>query len=172
MMRRATVTIGLVLGLCSGPLWAGGDPTVEFLPDDPKMTQAQADAGTTLNRFLTHALNANGLGYPPNASVKVAFETPERGAQAAEVIWVARLKREPDGFSGELANEPAALPGLHLGDPVRFTRDQIRDWAWQDAASGKLFGHYTTRVIVTGLPAEQAAAILQILSQDPLPSHW
>ncbi|WP_421703511.1 YegJ family protein [Aliiroseovarius sp.] len=169
-MRRAALSAGLILSLLAAPLWAA-DPTVDFLPDDPRMTRAEAEAGGTLDKFLAHALNEHGLGYP-NANLKVAFATPELGTKAAEVIWVARIRRDGDGFSGELANEPAALPGLHLGDRVPFSRDQIRDWGWKDHITGKLFGHYTTRVIVLELPAAQAAPVLEILSDTPVPSHW
>ena len=170
-MRPLLFSLALGLApLSPAPLWAG-DPTVDFITGDAEMSAAETEAQANLDRFLAHALNGAGLGRP-NADLKVAFPVTGHGNAEAEVIWVSRFKRDAGGFSGELSNEPNAMPGLHLGDRVTFTRDQIRDWGWMDGASGKLYGHYTTRVITRHLPPEQAAPLLELLSPQPVPSGW
>lgn len=158
------------LGLAALPVFAG-DQTVDFADDHVGMSQAQTTAATTLDRFLAHTVDANGRAVE-TADIKVAFDVKNAGGASHEVIWVTAFIQDGDQFRGKLSNEPNAMPGLHLGDMVEFSRDQVRDWGWYDATAGKLYGHYTTRVIVKELPAEQAAQIQALLSADPVPSGW
>jgi uncharacterized protein YegJ (DUF2314 family) len=63
------------------------------------------------------------------------------------------------------------MDGLNAGDAVAFTTDMVRDWSITEA-NGRMWGNYTTRVIVPQLDAETAAALGAMLSPDPVPSDW
>lgn len=146
-----------------------GDEITQFSPDDPKMNAAIGEARKTLPSFLGYAF-ASGNTAPANTSLKVAFPTQNDGH---EIIWVDSLQRSgANAFKGKLANAPNWLPGKKRGSPVRFTADQIRDWNLADPATGKLFGNYTTRVMLPHLPADQRQQIKSILTSKPLPKGW
>lgn len=144
-----------------------GDQVVDFGGDDPTMNAAMADAMSTFPLFLANAVDTQGAGLP-GTSVKVSFEVDG----GTEVIWVGPFITQGGGqMAGLLANQPNFMPGLNAGDPVQFSQDMVRDWAIQ-LPDGKLWGHYTTRVVVTQLPAAQAEQIKAVLSQTPVPANW
>jgi uncharacterized protein YegJ (DUF2314 family) len=63
------------------------------------------------------------------------------------------------------------MPGYQLGDHVRFTRSQIADWSVLEA-DGRMYGHYTTRVLIDRLPREEADQIRDLISPQPMPEAW
>ena len=146
-----------------------GDEMTQFSDEDPKMNAAIAEARKTLPQFLNYAF-ANGNKAASNTSLKVAFPTKTNGA---EIIWVEALQRKTaSSFQGQLANAPNWLPGKTRGSSVSFTTDQIRDWNVVDPSTGKLFGNYTTRVMLPHLAADQRRQIKAILTSKPLPNGW
>ena len=74
-------------------------------------------------------------------------------------------------YIGYLANDPNHMPNKQIGSKVHFSAQQIRDRGYF-GANGKLFGHYTTRVLVKTLPQNQAKPILDLLSDYPVPNRW
>lgn len=158
-------TITLSLG---APSWAGDD-TVGFDLDDDVINAAKAEAKNSFPLFLGQATDADGVSVG-NAAVKVAFEIkpPEPGL---EVIWVAPfVAYDANTFAGLLANEPNDMPGLSAGDAVRFTADMVADWSWT-GPDGKLYGNYTTRVMLPQLGAS-ADALRERLADSPVPDAW
>lgn len=151
-----------------------GDETVQFDADDPLMTAAVSAARETLASFLDHT-RGNGAWLHPDAEMKVALHTTVAARQlydvAVEIIWVSDIKRNGKNFTGRLANAPNMLGDLQFGDQVSFTQAQIRDWSLP-GADGRMFGHYTTRVVLDRLPPEQAAGYREYLSENPAPSGW
>ena len=103
------------------------------------------------------------------AMVKVAMPTSD---DQIEVIWVEPFKGlGGDKFVGLLANAPNDLPGREQGSEVQFTRDQVQDWSfWGD--DQRMYGNFTTRVMLPHLDADQAAQLRAILSHSPLPNGW
>jgi len=134
------------------------------------MNTAIEQARNTLNVFLANVLDAKGESQP-DTTLKVSFQVdaPDNGH---EIIWISGFFRNTEGhFIGYLANEPNYMPGKQIGSKVHFTAHQIRDWGYFDA-DGKLFGHYTTRVLLKEMPQDQAKPILDLLSESPVPSRW
>lgn len=160
--------IGVFLSL---PLMAhAGDPVVTFDDDDPAMNTAMEQARSTLDIFLTQVINEKGALHT-DATLKVAFKVTAPD-YSDEIIWVSDISRTPNGsFTAYLANEPNYMENKRLGSEVRFTADQIRDWGYFDT-DGRLYGHYTTRVLVKRLHNKQAKPILEVLSDKPMPKAW
>lgn len=151
----------------SGPQ-GDGDTVVSFDTQDQTMNDAMAEAQASLDLFMANATDAAGTG-SPDASVKVAFETTDGGT---EIIWVGTFEStNGTNFSGQLANQPNFMGDLNIGDTVSFSRDMIRDWGIPQS-DGRLYGHYTTRVIAATLPADEAAQLNAILSPSPVPADW
>lgn len=145
-----------------------GEDVVVFSDDDLRMSTAQDTAQKHFSRFLDHVLNDQDQARA-DAAVKVAV--PLEGEAGTEVIWVTPFARRDGLFIGALANEPRFLTGLVAGDVIAFDGGQVRDWSFY-GPDGKMYGSYTTRVILADLAPEQAARIRALLSTNPLPSDW
>lgn len=145
-----------------------GDPIINYEKNDPRMSAAITEAQGTLGIFLTNTLGANNMSLE-GSSLKVSFDAADYGD---EIIWVSDFSHTSKGrYVGYLANEPNHLPDKHNGSKVSFDTDQIRDWAYY-STNGKLFGHYTTRMMVKTMPQKQAKPILDMLSDHPVPESW
>lgn len=160
----------LIVALGVAPLWAQtkpdaqGDPITSFEEQDAVMNAAMAEAASTLPLFLLSAMTTDGQGLP-TAMLKVAMPAVGGGT---EVIWVDGIARTATGFTGYLANQPHYLGPLSRGDFVEFSRDMIADWAIT-SPTGRLYGHYTTRVIAR-LPGNEY--LWDVLEPQPLPPGW
>jgi uncharacterized protein YegJ (DUF2314 family) len=169
---RALVCAGLAaLALCAcGPAQTAapaangkGDEVVNFAGGDAEMNAAIAAARKTLPVFWKH-LEA----HPEMAedhSLKVAMPVDGGGR---EHIWVGHIQAQGGKITGQLANAPDSLPGLKLGSPVSFTQDQISDWSY--TKGGKLYGHYTTRIVIKHIDPAEAAQVRAMLSENPVES--
>lgn len=145
-----------------------GDPIIGYEKNDPKMNAAITEAQGTLGIFLANTLGPKNISLE-GSSLKVSFDAADYGD---EIIWVSDFSHTSKGhYVGYLANEPHHLPGKHNGSKVRFDTQQIRDWAYY-GENGQLFGHYTTRVMVTTMPQKQAKPIRDMLSDHPVPESW
>jgi uncharacterized protein YegJ (DUF2314 family) len=168
---RALFCVGLAaltLGACGpaqiapspGQGVAAEDKVVNFGEDDAEMNAAIAAAHKTLPVFWKH-LQAHP-GEP--SSLKVGLVS----SNGHEHIWVSEIRVKGDKITGRLANDPDDLPGLKLGSPVSFTEDQISDWAYEK--NGKLYGHYTTRIVIKHIDPAEAAPVRAMLSENPVES--
>ncbi|HHS94322.1 MAG TPA: DUF2314 domain-containing protein [Rhodobacterales bacterium] len=147
----------------------GDESVVSIADDDPAMVDAIETARGHLGQVLTAAINEFGVAHP-GLTLKVAF--PVESAQMdREVIWLSDISLAQDGMAGRLANDPVAMPGLKFGDEVRFTQDMIYDWGLA-GPDDRIFGHFTTRVLLDQIPKAQADEIRTMLSDDPLPEAW
>jgi len=142
-----------------------GDPVTYFDRTDEVMNAAIAEARATLPVFLSQGFTTDGFGLP-TTMLKVAI--PVASGDGNEIIWVDGLSRTSRGFAGYLANAPVDLGALQLGDYVEFSQAQINDWGIQ-SPNGRLYGHYTTRVIA-GLPGN--AHLWDLLEPDTVPPEW
>jgi uncharacterized protein YegJ (DUF2314 family) len=171
MMRRtslilATALAVLSLSACgegdtgaptvdnSGP----GDEMVKYAAEDAAMNAAVAEAKTSLPLFLAR-LDAGQI--QATDGLKVGFPVDN----GHEHIWVNQIARKGDQLTGTLANEPNWMPGLHQGSPVTFAPELVSDWSYEKG--GKLWGNYTTRVMVPSLAPEEAEAVKANLSDTP-----
>ncbi|SFK19984.1 YegJ family protein [Caulobacter sp. UNC279MFTsu5.1] len=172
---RALFCVGLAalaLGACGpaqtapsqgqgeGQAVAAEDQIVNFGADDAEMNAAIAAARKTLPVFWNHLRTKPG----EPSSLKVGLAT----SNGHEHIWVSDIEAKGDTITGRLANDPDNLPGLKLGSPVTFTRAQISDWAYEK--NGKLYGHYTTRIVIKHIDPAEAAQVRAMLSENPVES--
>ena len=169
MRKRATLFA--ILAVLASPVTVLADGPIVLWPDsDPEMAAAFQNADDTLALFLDNTLDRRGIATDYN-SLKVAFavNAPD---MAVELIWVSQIHQISDSnYEGRLDNYPQHITGKHYQSRVTFTRDQIRDWGHL-SFDGKLYGHYTTRVLLTSMPREKALEVQQILSKDPIPANW
>lgn len=155
--------------LCALPAFAQ-DPVIGFSGDDPEMSAAIAEARTQLDVVLGQLVSPEGEIHPA-LNLKASLPVTQLDVEV-EVIWVEALSLTEDGrFTGQLANDPSFMPGFSLGDTVTFARDQVADWSVL-STDGRMYGHYTTRVLLDDLPAAEAAQIRDLLSPDPFPEVW
>ena len=162
------VLAALSLGACgpaqTEPSQAQGvaaeDKVVNFDGGDAEMNAAIAAARKTLPVFWKHM--QDHAGEP--SSLKVGLPT----SKGHEHIWVSDIEAKGDKITARLANDPDDLPGLKLGSPVSFTEAQISDWAYEK--NGKLYGHYTTRVVIKHIDPAEAAQVRAMLSENPVES--
>ncbi len=166
-MIRAVLTSLCLLS----PLGAQAqDPTINVPASDPAMSRAFSEAAETLPVFLEHSGALSG-GSGDGFSIKV--EVPvDHSEMDDEIIWVSTFAVKPDGIAhGLLDNEPVAIKGKRIGDRIEFHRDSIRDWSFV-GHDQKLYGHYTTRVLLDRMSPASAAQLQQFLAQDPVPTSW
>jgi len=95
-------------------------------------------------------------------SFKIAMQTWD---DSLEHIWVSDVSRDGGEFKGFLSNDPVKVSGFKYGDEVTFTEADISDW--QYIKDDQMYGHYTTRVLVSRLPAEQAVSYLILFGENP-----
>jgi uncharacterized protein YegJ (DUF2314 family) len=166
--RLAGFAFLLATGLMAnaGPASEAGDPVIDYALHESTMTAAQNAAGASLQQFLNAALDRDGTSRP-DTGIKVAFQTDEG---RTEVIWVAPFVRHENGFAGLLANEPMYMPNA-AGELVTFSPDAIRDW-YLLGEDGRMYGSFTTRVMLTRMSPARADAIRNYLSEAPLPDSW
>lgn len=139
---------------------------VVFVASSSTMTDAIRAAQSHLPRVFAAVMDPDGKAHPA-LSLKVAFPVGD----GEEVIWVSKVKRTGKRFTAVLANQPMYLDGLTAGDEVTFTKEMIADWGLV-SDGGKLLGHYTTRVLLETMPADQAAQVRALLTPAPLPAAW
>lgn len=140
----------------------GADPTVAYAPDDPEMARAIALARGSLGTYFS-VVQSKPSGIE-NPSLKVAI--PKSDGDGHEHIWVMDVAADgPGTYVGIIANEPAFLDGIQIGDQYAFKRDGITDWMFM--RDGRLHGGFTVRVMLPRLPEDQASSLRAILA--PLP---
>lgn len=177
MRWRTKVRLSATLALIGATVLANiGDgasaddagPVVTLQAGHLAMSDAEAAAQRHFDRFLVHVLQHDGATLE-GAAVKIAVPT---GDGQAEVIWVTPFAKAKDAaFIGVFANAPKDIPGASAGDAIIFERSQVRDWSFMGDDT-KLYGSFTTRVLLPHIPREQAAQIAAVLSDLPVPSEW
>lgn len=167
-MLTKTIAIFAVATLsATAAVAASGDGVISYNQQDLKMNAAQDEARSHLDGFLSTVLDDNGVGQQ-GSGVKVAFPI---GEDSVEVIWVSPFGMRDGQFIGLLANQPQNMDGFKAGDTVQFREDQVRDWFFY-GEDGKMYGSYTTRVMLPDMAEETAEELSELLSIDPIPSDW
>lgn len=135
------------------------DPTYDYRTGDPEMGSAIDTARGNLERFREDFRGQRGEHFV----VKVAI--PIKGVNGREHIWMNLDTIDGDSFVGHLANDPQRLAPLVKGSPYRAGSAMISDWGY--VRDGRMYGNYTTRVMLKRIPAEQAEGLRKILSPQP-----
>lgn len=169
---RVSATLALIGATFLANLGGGASaddagPVVTLAAGHAAMTDAEAAAQRHFDKFLVHVLRPDGATQD-GAAVKVAIPT---GDGHVEVIWITPFAQtSPDGFIGAYANAPRKIEA-EVGDAVTFLRAQVRDWSFVGHDT-KLYGSFTTRVLLPHIPQDQAAHIAAALSDLPVPQGW
>lgn len=170
---RISATLCLVCAAFAANLGQGAAaddsaPVIELSANHLAMSDAEAAAQRHLDRFLKHVLISDGSTVE-GAAVKIAVPT---GDESAEVIWITPFARiSEEQYIGLFANEPQNIADAKVGDAIAFTLDQVRDWSFVGKDS-KLYGSFTTRVLLPHIEQSEAARIAAVLSELPTPSNW
>lgn len=119
-------------------------PIVRVAAKDPQMEKAIADARQSVGKFIValQSPTAKQSGF----SVKKPFKT----AQGVEHIWLSEVSFDGQKFKGRVANAPARVKGVKLGDAATVGKNEISDWYYLD--SGKLIGGQSIRLLYSRLP--------------------
>jgi uncharacterized protein YegJ (DUF2314 family) len=157
-MRRFLFIAALCLAACSGESGQGAEEA-RF---QKELSAATEQARARLPYFWEHFETPEVDEY--DFSLKVAF--PRRDGEAGvEDAWVENLARDVESLKGELMVDPKYLGDLREGAIVDFKEEQVIDWAF--LRGEELIGHYTTRVLLPRMDAEQAEGLRSMFGENP-----
>jgi uncharacterized protein YegJ (DUF2314 family) len=129
--------------------------------DSAPLLSARADARGSLPHFW----RAWDAGAPASDfGLKVSFDTSKGDL---EHIWTNDIRREGRTITAVVANTPIDLPTIRPGQRVTVDPDRIFDWTY--TRDGKLYGHFSSRVLLDTMPPAEAAEIRAMFSAQPLP---
>lgn len=147
----------LLLALC---LFAtascdAGDPVIDYADDDASMNAAIEKARGSLDEFMAALSEGTADAY----SVKVKITEDDH----VEHIWMTNVSVDGDYFAGVIANEPASLDSVQVGDRYRVSRSKISDWMY--TKGDKIHGAQTLRVMLKDMPADEAESFRKRLQE-------
>ncbi|MEM8952516.1 MAG: DUF2314 domain-containing protein [Verrucomicrobiota bacterium] len=125
--------------------------------DGASMDAAMEQARGTLGHFRD-VLAANS---GENHAIKVAIQDGDQ----IEHFWLVEVLPVGDGFKGILNNEPGLVSNVEIGDEIEAVGEDISDWLY--FLDDQMHGNYTLRVMLPGMPAEEAEFYRATLA--PLP---
>lgn len=162
-MRTLLLPLALLFTACSGGEAEG--PAADEAKFQSDLASATAKARDKLPYFWEHFLAPQVDEF--DFSVKAAI--PRRDGQSGgEDVWLDNIAKAPDKIIGELSVAPRYLGGLEKGAIVEFQENQIVDWAfWR---GDKLFGHYTTRILLPRLDQLQQDFMRPLFEDSPDPA--
>ena len=122
-------------------------------------TAPQAAARAHLGLFFKAVLTENSVS-DQGAAVRIAVPLPDG---RHELVWVTDFRHD----NGQLNGVSARNAARHM----QFDQSQIVDWSLV-SADGRMYGNYSTRLVLqTVLPAH-AQQIASILTEAPTPEEW
>jgi len=129
--------------------------------DNPELAAAMKKGAETLPHFwkIFESEKSQDGGF----GLKVGMPTNLPGKY--EFIWMSDIQRDGDMIVGNYSNDPVNIPGAKYGDRAEFTDERVIDW--QYFKDGLMYGHYTTRILIKEMPAEEVAYITLILGENP-----
>jgi uncharacterized protein YegJ (DUF2314 family) len=107
------------------------------IDDDPRLKAAEQEARRRLREFEQAIIDKRGQHFSVKAAVTCGSQT--------EHIWIEIESIVDDRIQGRLANEPADLGPMKLGDRVVVDRDKVEDWAYQDGEN--TVGAFTAEIV-------------------------
>lgn len=158
-MKWLVLSLGVALSACSAPV----DPeAAREAAYRQALAAATAEARAHLAYFWVHEQAPAESEY--DFRLKVALPRGD-GHPGRVEAWVDSAARDGDRLSGQLAADTPELPGVGRGEVVTFAEADILDWAF--FSNERLYGHYTTRVMLPKLPPEQADAMRSMFGDNP-----
>ncbi len=137
------------------------DTVVRADSDDPQILAATAQARKALPGFWARYDSEPEV--QQTASLKIAF--PVKGG-GSEAMWISVDSRKGDTINGRLNNTPQGDVGLSRGDAVTIDQSRIMDWSY--IKNARRWGHFTSRVLIRRMPADQSAQYRTYFSDTPL----
>ncbi len=123
----------------------------------------QVAARVHLDHFFQFVLDDFGVARK-EAAVRVALPSTD-GRQ--RLVWLTPFVVQGDQYLGA---DGSTGSGENSG-LIPFDRSQVVDWSFI-GEDGRLFGNFTTRLMLHTLQAERAAEIAALLSETPAPAEW
>ena len=158
-MKRLVLAAGFLVIACSQPV----DPEhAREAAYQKALSAAATQARAHLSYFWTHEQAPAETEY--DFRLKIALRRND-GRSGETQAWVEAIARNGENLSGQLASGTPELVGVKKSDVVEFAEPQIVDWAF--FSGEKLYGHYTTRVMLPKLPLEQADAMRSMFGENP-----
>lgn len=164
MLKRSALAALVLLAACDRA------PAEPQAPDGPVATLAPeqdvalARAGEMARLSLDTFWAAQARPSASQFALKVAMPNSKG---APEHIWTGEVRREGERITGQVQSPPVDVPGVAVGQRVAIDPEQVSDWAFTEG--GRMYGHFSTRVLLDTLPAETQAAVRAQLSPTPLP---
>lgn len=132
------IVVLAVLKPSGGILQRAATDSVTFMSDDhPSMQAAFKQARSGLDRFLALA------DAPPPDTGSFAVKVAVLQGRNKEYFWISPFARSGDAFTGRIDNTPQVVSTVKEGQEIRFGRDDVVDWTYEDRASGKFRGNFT-----------------------------
>lgn len=135
------------------------------------LAHASEEARSSLPIFW-QAFEANGED-PYAFEIKAKFMLEDG---SSEIAWIGKLKRLKDGdIEGSIMRKPENLEyHSEFNKTVRFTSADVLDWGYRDETeqSAKVYGHFTTRLMLETMPVRDQNLWKNTLSLKPLPSNF
>ena len=158
-MKRLFLAAGLLAVACSEPV----DPeAAREAAYNKALSAAAGQARAHLGYFWMHEQAPSDTEFDFRLKVMLRRTDSQVGDVQA---WVERPARDGEKVSGQLSARSPELLDVNAGDTVEFAEPQIVDWAF--FSGEKLYGHYTTRVMLPKLPPEQADAMRSMFGENP-----
>jgi len=163
-MMRGLLLLGAALAVAACERPAPPTPLSEqviYPNGTAELNAARQEALKTLPVFWSKF-----YGKPVDVSdfaVKVEFAVPEGGSEG---IWGEPIRQTSDEVVVRLLNDGDRLPDLKFGAEVRAPLSKIWDWTY--TKDGKMYGHFTTRVLLKEATPEQRAQAEGMFSPTPL----
>ena len=120
-------------------------------PDDTEMVAAMEQARATLDEFRERLAN------PQPNDTKFGLKIRIHDGHHGETIWTNEVEVGDEFVTGTVYQQPRNLVHVKQGDRYMYPIENVCDWGYRDDGVAK--GNYTLRVMLTRMPAEQAAQI-------------
>jgi len=121
--------------------------------DDETLNSAKSQARETVHLLL--AALASPQTNQTDVTVKKEFQLPDK---SSEHLWLNNLTYDGNLIHGEVANEPAHLESVNIGDKTSVSPKDISDWKFLE--DNVLVGGYTIRVFYDRMDDKQKAQFL------------
>ncbi|MFC0180531.1 YegJ family protein [Thorsellia kenyensis] len=110
---------------------------IEVETDDEEMNQAIRNARASIDEFF-RALE-DPAAEVESFGMKVLIVNPQ--TNEGEHIWLSDIKKVDNQIEGSIANQPAYVTHLSLGQRYRFDVVDVSDWAY--TKDGQMKGNFT-----------------------------
>lgn len=153
--------IMLILVFLTGCLGVKDDDTViNVSSDDKEMNTAIEEARESLSHYWS--VFDNPEEGESDFALKVKIED---GNGSSEHFWVVDIYKENGKIYGAISNEPQLVNNVEFGEKIEIIEDNISDWSY--FKDNKMYGAFTTRVLLKYLSDEEAQEIKDMLSEKP-----